>query len=74
VNDLGFCVQEVDGVRNLNKNAPAFRLFHVCAKLNVIEQIHAREAVWSHLNVVVHIVLEEAFHFYNVGVSELGFA
>lgn len=68
VHDLGFGVQEVHCLGDLDKNLAALFLFHVDAELNVVEQIHARETVRYHLDVVVDIVFEEVSHLDNIRV------
>lgn len=66
MHDLGFGVQEVHCLSNLDENLAALFLFHVDAELDVVEQVHARETVGYHLNVVVDIVFEEVSHLDNI--------
>ena len=70
VDHLGFGVQMMHCLGNLDKDLPALLLLHIDPKLNVVEQIHARQAVRYHFNVVIGVVLEEVRHLDNVGVLE----
>ena len=67
-----FCLgmQVVDSLGSLYKDFPAFLLFHVDTELDVVEKIHARQAVRNHLDVVVDVVFEEIRHLDNVIVLE----
>ncbi|KAK5631989.1 hypothetical protein RRF57_007703 [Xylaria bambusicola] len=55
---------------NLNEDATAFIFIHVRAKLDIVEEIHAWQSVWSHFYVVVCLVFEEVLHLHNVGVLQ----
>lgn len=66
VDDKGFRMEMVDRLCNLNKDASAFILLHVNAKFDVVEEIHPRQPMRYHLNVVVDIVLKEISHFDDV--------
>lgn len=68
MHDLGFSVQEVHCLSDLDEDLATLFLFHIDAQLDVVEQIHARETVGYHLNVVIDIVLEEVSHLDNVRV------
>ncbi len=70
MHDQGLGVQVVDGAGDLYKDAAALELVHVGAQLDVVEQVHARQAVRLHLDVVVDVVLEEVVHLDDVGVPQ----
>jgi hypothetical protein len=63
-------MQVVNRFSDLNEDAAALVLFHIDAQLDVVEEIHARQAVRDHFDVVVHVVLEEVGHFHDIGVLE----
>jgi hypothetical protein len=60
-----------NGLCNLHKNLSTLGFIHVDSQLDVIEEIHARETMWHHLNVVIDVIFEEIGHFNYVGVSEV---
>ena len=66
VNYSCFGVQVVQRPGNLDEDAPAFVFFHVCSQLDVIEQVHTRQTMRRHLDIVVDIILKEVLHLHNI--------
>lgn len=56
---------------HLQKDAPALRLVHARPQLDIIKQIHPRQAMRHHLDVIVRVVLEERLHLHDIRVPQL---
>ena len=63
-------VQMMQGSNDLQEDIPTLGFLHGVAHLDVVKEIHARQAVRLDFDIVVCVIFEKVDHFHDVGVLE----